>query len=169
MTWLPGKADRETAFEDFLSRHQKMVLRTAWRMLGRLEDAQDASQEIFLRAHRHFGRLQPGAETAWLYRVTLNVCYDMLRRRRAETGEIPELCSEPDQLDSLRREERKQALQRALLKLPEKERAAVVLREIEGLDTIEVAAILGTAEVTVRSQISVARGKLRRWLEGVRP
>ena len=149
-------------------RHQKMVMRTAWRMLGRLEDAQDASQEVFLRAHRNLGQVSSTTETAWVYRVTLNVCYDVLRRRRPESGEMPELPSDPDQWDAIHREQRKQALQRALMKLPEKQRAAVILREIEGLDTAEVAAILGSTEVTVRSQISTARAKLREWLEAVR-
>lgn len=169
MIWWAGKAEREAAFEEFLFRRQKMVLRTAWRMLGRVEDAQDASQEVFLKAYRFFGQIQPGTETAWLYRVTLNVCYDALRRRRIEVSEIPEPGAAPCQFVLLHEEERKQALQRALLRLPERERAAVVLREIEGLSTSEVASILGSTEVTVRSQISVARGKLRQWLEGVKP
>ena len=168
LSWLAGRADREAAFEEFLVRHQKLVLRTAWRMLGRLEDAQDAAQDVFLKAHKHFGEITDGTAAAWMYRVTLNVCYDALRRRRVEVDEFPELRSEADQLDSVEREQRKQALQRALMKLPEKERAAVVLREIEGLETSEVAAILGSTETTVRSQISAARGKLRGWLEGVR-
>lgn len=167
MSWLAGRADREAAFEAFLVQHQKLVFRTAWRMLGRLEDAQDAAQEVFLKAHRHFGHIREGTQTAWIYRVTLNACYDVLRRRRAEAGEFPELRTEARQLDLAVQEQRKQALQRALMKLGEKERAAVVLREIEGLDTREVAAILESTEVTVRSQISTARAKLRSWLEGM--
>ena len=60
--------------------HERMVLRTAYRLLGRWEDAQDAAQEVFLRLFRNTGRIE-GDPKAWLYRVTVNVCNDHYRRR----------------------------------------------------------------------------------------
>lgn len=63
--------------------------------------------------------------------------------------------------------DRKRLLERAIRRLPERERAVLVLREIEGLETAEVAEILGISEVTVRSQVSMAKSRLRGWLEGL--
>jgi RNA polymerase sigma-70 factor (ECF subfamily) len=60
---------------EFIDAHHQMVLRTAYRLLGRLEDAQDAAQEVFLRALKHQSSIGPEAN-AWLYRVTVNVCND---------------------------------------------------------------------------------------------
>jgi len=68
----------------------------------------------------------------------------------------------------LERDQRRQLVSEALKTLPEKERAAVILREIEGLETAEVAQILGSSEATVRSQVSMGKARLKRCLEGVR-
>lgn len=158
--------DDDRAFEDVFSRHERRVLRTAWRVMGSLEDAQDVAQEVFLKLHRHFNQVEPATVEAWLYRTTLNACFDGLRRRRpaepldAEPAVAPEI--------DLERDERRRLVAAALRTLPERERAAVVLREIEGLSTAEAAAALGTSEGTVRSQISLAKAKLRRWLENRR-
>jgi len=130
-------------------------------MLGSLEDAQDTAQEVWLKLHRHHERLDPATVESWLYRTTVNACYDALRRRRP-TGELLiEPAVEPD----VEREERRRLVTEGLKTLPERERAAVVLREIEGLSTAEVAAALGTSEVTVRSQVSMGKARLRKWLE----
>lgn len=158
--------DREAVFERLLRRHEQMVLRVAYRMLGNRDDAEDAAQEVFLRLHKHLESLDPeGGTASWLYRTAMNVCYDQIRRRHpveALEMDVPFVAS---QLSELLLEERRSLMQRALLSLPERERAAVVLREIEGLETAEVAAILGVTEVTVRSQVSMARTKLRAWME----
>jgi RNA polymerase sigma-70 factor (ECF subfamily) len=161
---------RAESFELLLARHQATVLRTAQRLLGCREDAEDAAQEVFLRLHRHWTsiRLEDGV-SSWLYRTTLNVCFDALRKRRPTVDVELEQAVEPDQFRALEQDERRALLSRALLKLPEKERAAVVLREIEGLETREVAAILGSSEETVRSQVSTGRARLKRILEGGRP
>jgi len=96
-----------------------------------------------------------------LYRVTVNLCLDRTRSPRP-SQELPELVSKERSAEgAVLLEEKKQSLMAALATLPAKERAAVVLREIEGLSTAEVAAALGSSEVTVRSQISKALVKLR--------
>jgi RNA polymerase sigma-70 factor (ECF subfamily) len=161
-------AGRTVTFESLLVRHQATVVRTAQRLLGHREDAEDAAQEVFLRLHKHWSsiRVEDGV-SSWLYRTTLNVCFDALRKRKFEPE--ADQAVEPDQFRALEREERRALLSRALLKLPDKERAAVVLREIEGLETREVAAILGSSEETVRSQVSTGRARLKRILEGGRP
>jgi RNA polymerase sigma-70 factor (ECF subfamily) len=156
------------AFEALMRQHERLVLGTALRLLGNLADAQDASQEVFLKLYRNLGKVDPTACAGWLYRVTVNVCHD-LRRRRPETApveeaaEVPEGGADPQQ--KLSETERRRALAMSLRRLPEKERAALVLRDLEGLSTEEVARALGSSEATVRSQISKARVKVKGFVE----
>jgi RNA polymerase sigma-70 factor (ECF subfamily) len=155
------------AFEAALARHERMVLGLAYRILGSSEEARDAAQEVFLRLHRNCARI-PGDEVGpWLYRVTMNVCFDLRRARRPAVAlEVIEMAGNeigPDR--AAEANQRRRMLLEEIDRLPERERAAVVLRELEGLDTAEVAGILGVTEVTVRSQISSARTKLKRALE----
>ena len=150
-------------FATLMAAHQQRVLRTAYRLLGRMEDAQDASQEVFLLLLKNLDIID-GDPQAWLYRVTVNVCNDQFRRR-LEVVDAPERTDpSPSAQRVLELDERKQLLMVGLGKLPERERAAVVLRDIEGLPTREVAAILGVEEVTVRTQISSARMKLANYV-----
>jgi RNA polymerase sigma-70 factor (ECF subfamily) len=154
-----GEADRQAAFKQLLEAHQQRVLRTAYRLLGRMDDAQDVAQEVFLRLLRNLDRIE-GQPQAWLYRVTVNICNDHYRRRAPVLELLERADPAPDPERTLALGERKRLLEDALRKLPERERAAVVLRDIEGLGTREVAQILGIEEVTVRSHISSARVKL---------
>jgi len=161
---LMGDIPRETtgSFDRVVRQREAQVLRTAFRILGNWADAEDVAQETFLRLHKH--RLtfsNDSAAAAWLYRVTVNLCFDRTRLKRPslELTDMPGLDRSAEGAVLL--EEKKQQLMAALATLPTKERAAVVLREIEGLSTGEVAAALGSSEVTVRSQISKAMVKLR--------
>ena len=144
--------------------HQQRVLRTAYRLLGRMEDAQDATQEVFLRLLRNLQRVDCDDPKAWLYRVTVNVCNDQHRRRRLVLEPVDRADPTPGALHTLEMEDRKRLLMQGLATLPERERQAVVLRDIEGLSTQEVAEILGVEEVTVRSQISKARIRLAEYV-----
>jgi len=161
---LMGEIPRETtlSFDQVLRQREAQVLRTAFRILGNWADAEDVAQEVFLRLHRHgIAFANDGATGAWLYRVTVNLCLDRARSRRPsqELSDVPSL--ERSAEAAVLIEEKKQRLMTALALLPAKERAAVVLREIEGLSTAEVAVALGSSEVTVRSQISKALVRLR--------
>lgn len=148
-----------------MTAHQQRVLRTAYRLLGRMEDAQDACQEVFLRLLRNLDTLD-GDPAAWLYRVTVNVCHDQ-HRRKLVAVELPDRADPGPGADRLLElDERKALLMAGLATLAERERAAVVLRDVEGLTTREVAAILGVEEVTVRSQICGARMKLAKFVRG---
>ena len=141
-----------------------MVLGVAFRLLGRMEDAQDAAQEVFLKYSQKRGQVR-GDPKPWLYRVTVNVCNDWFRKRTVNAAP-DENAADPstDALTAITMDERKRILAEALQTLGERERAAIVLRDIEGLSTQEVAKILGVEEVTVRSQISVARVKLAKYV-----
>lgn len=160
-------ATAQPNFDELMALHQQRVLRTAYRLLGRVEDAQDASQEVFLRLLRHWSSID-GDPAAWLYRVTVNVCNDQYRRKLkiVEAPERPDPAPRVDRV--LEMDERKALLMAGLERLTERERAAVVLRDIEGLTTREVAGILDVEEVTVRTQIHGARMKLAKFVRGAR-
>ncbi len=160
MTDTPAAVD--VSFEATVRRREAQVLRTAYRVLGNWADAEDVAQEVFVRLHRHgLNFATEAAMGAWIYRVTVNLCLDRARAARP-WHELPELrCQDPSAEAAVLREEQKRRLMAALATLPPRERAAVVLREIEGLSTAEVAAALGSAEGTVRSQVSKALEHLR--------
>lgn len=154
----------KTAFEALVIGHERLVLRTAWRLLGHREDAQDAAQEVFLRLYKNIRKLRDDTLLeAWLYRVTLNVCQD-LRRKRSSTKQLVDGGQAATPEHGIQLEQQTQAMTALIAELPDKERAALVLREIEGLSTREVAGILGSSEVTVRTQVSSARSKLKAWI-----
>jgi RNA polymerase sigma-70 factor (ECF subfamily) len=113
--------------------HERMVVGTAYRLLGRMEDAQDAAQEVFLRLLKHLDRID-GDPKPWLYRVTVNICNDHYRRR-VMTTEPDERTADPapDAERVLAMDDRKRLLMEGLQTLSKRERAAVVLRDIEGL------------------------------------
>ena len=152
------------SFDEIVRQRETCVLRTAFRILGNWADAEDVAQEVFLRLHRHGLVFETDAAFgSWMYRVTVNLCLDRARVRTARPSvEMPDLPSKELSAEALAiRDQGKQALMAALETLPPRERAAIVLREIEGLSTAEVAAIMGSAEATVRSQVAKARGRLR--------
>lgn len=163
-----SRADGKAVFEALMRRHERMVLATALGLLGNLADAQDAAQEVLLRLYRNLDRIdQTDSCAGWLYRVTVNVCRDMLRKRRPSAGleAADEVASEaPDPQRAAVLGEQREALQMLLRRLSEGERAAMVLRDLEGLSAAEAAAVLGTTEATVRSQSARARIKAREWV-----
>ena len=167
-----GRAQRgeHGAFDELIVRHQGRVLMTARRLLGSREDAQDAAQEVFLRLYRHLHRVDPKRPLLpLLYRMTVNVSHDMRRRRHGNsTVAVEDLAAASEALapgNLSARTEQKQLLAAALETLTPKERAALVLRDLEGLSTAEVANALRSSETTVRSQISSARVKIRKFLD----
>ncbi len=157
------------AFELLMRRYERLVLVTALRLAGNLPDAQDVSQEVFLKLYRNLRKVaSEDAIAGWLYRVTVNACHDLRRRRRPETsvedaGQLASGGADPHQ--ALTETERSRALELSLRMLPERERAALVLRDLEGLSTEEVARVLGSSEATVRSQVSKGRVKVKGFVE----
>lgn len=168
--WLAAaKAGDLDAFDRILVRHEAMVLRTSYRLLGNREDAQDAAQEVFLKLYRNLRRIdETRALAPWLYRVTVNECRDLRRRHReAPLEDAPEPVAHDQTTERIVREEQRAMVARSLRCLSPKERAAVVLRDIEGLPASEVAKAIGASEATVRSHLSAARWKLKRFAQGL--
>jgi RNA polymerase sigma-70 factor, ECF subfamily len=157
------------AFEMLMRQYERLVLVTALRLMGNLPDAQDVSQEVFLKLYRNLPKVDAAQSIAgWLYRVTVNAGRDLQRRKRPEWSvelaeDLPAGGMDPQQAAT--GAERRRVLEMSLRMLPEKERAALVLRDLEGLSTEEVARVLGSSEATVRSQISKARVKVRGFVE----
>ncbi len=168
-----AKAGDIAAFERILIRHERGVLRLALNLLRDAADAEDAAQEVFLRLHKHLRRFDDAREfEPWLYRVTVNACRDIGRQRAKRTSgaaELPAMAAPGPGPEALAgAAERRAILNAALGRLTEKERAALVLRDIQGLDTAEVARITSTTEATVRSHLSNARLKLREYVARMR-
>ena len=167
------------AFEQLMLATEHRVVSVAWRMLGNREDARDAAQEVYLRVFKHLARFREGEDfRGWLYRIAVNVCRDFARKRRAAGAEQldeTELDGEQGAFEISReggdaeglalRAQRLALVRRALDSLPAKERAALVLRDLEGLSTEEVARVLGSRPVTVRSQVSSARAKVKAYCD----
>ncbi|MEI9813019.1 MAG: RNA polymerase sigma factor [Acidobacteriota bacterium] len=162
---IPGSEPNEArpSFDALMAEHRPRVLRTAYRLLGRMEDAQDVCQEVFLRLLKHLDGLDAPPQ-AWLYRVTVNLCHDQFRRAKPVVEVVEYVDPAPGVDKVLEMSERKRLLAAGLGCLSERERTAIVLRDIEGLATREVAAILGVEEVTVRTQCASARAKLAKYV-----
>jgi RNA polymerase sigma-70 factor (ECF subfamily) len=158
------------AFEQLIVRYERRVFTLAMKLLGSRDDAQDAAQEVFLRVFKYIHRFDTRKPIEpWLMQVTVNVCRNIGRTRQRcwntfpESVE-PEMAVENPSRDphaGLAEEQRRQMLWKALERLPEKERLAVILRDINELETSEVARILGSSETTVRSQVSRARVRMK--------
>ena len=163
-----AKAGDVAAFERIVMLYERMVLRVAQRLLLDREIARDAAQEVFLRFHGKLGKFQEEKDLApWLYRITVNICHDLRRRSKPEVA--LELAPTPrnealDPEQSMELVQRQALVAAALKELSPREREAIVLRDLEGLSTAEVARVLRSSEGTVRSQISTGRVKIKKFV-----
>lgn len=161
------------AFEELVRAHEGFVYNLALRTLRSEPDAQDAAQEVFIKAWTSLGSFRGDSKlSVWLYRITGNVCTDMLRRRTPGTvsltmddgeGDGTELevaDSAPTPHEALEKKERTAALAKALEALPEDYRRAIMLREGGGMSYDEIASATGVDIGTVKSRIFRARKKL---------
>ena len=161
-------------FEDLVKANEKGVYNLALRMLGDSQDALDASQEAFFRAYRALASFRGDSKfSVWLYRLTSNVCLDMLRKRGRldelsltddEAGEfpLPDLRFDPQR--SLEKKELRRAVKRGMEKLSPEFREALALRDVEGLSYEEIGQVTGLEPGTVKSRIYRARRKLAAFL-----
>jgi RNA polymerase sigma-70 factor (ECF subfamily) len=160
-----------TAFAELVRRYEDRIYNLCRYLVRDPGDAQDAAQEVFLKAFRRFKDFRPDASLyTWLYRIAVNTCIDYRRRSRREASredvlsdDLPSAEPFPDQIYESK--EIAEAIQAALPKLREKLRAPIVLREIEGLTYEEIADVLHISVGTVKSRISRARDGLRNLLK----
>ena len=150
-----------SAFSELVRRHQDRLWAVALRTLGDREDAADALQEALLSAYRSAGSYRGEARvTTWLHRVVVNACLDRIRRNRVRaTVPMPE--QEPaDPRDRLADRETGMDIEAALAGLPDEQRAALVLVDVQGMGVEEAATVLGVPTGTVKSRCSRGRARL---------
>ncbi|RHA39648.1 RNA polymerase sigma factor SigE [Cellulomonas rhizosphaerae] len=161
------------SWEQIVREHSARVYRLAYRLTGNRHDAEDLTQETFVRVFRSLHTFQPGTFEGWMHRITTNLFLDQARRRqRIRMDAMGEEADRYPSVDQLAAPERAfehgnldHDIQRALDELPPEYRAAVVLCDIEGLSYEEIAVTLNIKLGTVRSRIHRARARLRVSLE----
>jgi len=161
------------AFDDLVRRHQDRVFAVCLRMLRDRDAALDAMQDTFVMLFRKADRYKAEAAfSTWLYRVTVNVCYDHLRRRRRrpidplpDTTELPDTRTE----DAYAAVEVRPAIEEALAGVSVEFRAAVVLVDLQGLSLETAADVLGVPIGTVKSRVFRGRRMLAEALGNLRP
>lgn len=170
------------AFEDLLGRYRRKVFGLAMGMVGNRDDAMDVMQDAFVRVYRHLGSFQGDSSFyTWVYRITMNLCIDHVRkaaRMRAAPYEDRLAHDQVDQGDfpilpvrhdvnpgkAARRHEVMEKLVRALNDLPPHHRAVIVMREFEGLTYEEMAQVMQVPKGTIMSRLFHARHKLQKAL-----
>ncbi len=158
------------AFSLIVESHQERLLRLCERMLGDADEARDAAQDVFLKAYRKVGDVQPqGQVYTWLYRIAVNHCLNKLRRRRLvrflrfesrPTG--PDAADSPifdppdpgaDPAEALEARQRWLATRKTIAKLPDNQKAVLILARFEGLSYRQIAEVLGITEGAVESRL----------------
>lgn len=170
------------AFEQLITGYEKMILSQAYHMLGNAWDARDAAQETLVKIYRNIHKCSdPRMFRSWVRTITNNTCIDELRRRRKRREESLSRVYETDdggekvwQFESnedgpektLLSAEKREAIAKAIDKLPPKYKALIVLRDINGLSYEELSEAVGLTMGTVKSRLSRARAKLQKLLAG---
>lgn len=161
-----------TAFATLVHRHRTRLWAVAVRTTGHPEEAADALQDALLKAHRSAASFRGDAQvTTWLHRIVVNACLDRLRREKARpTVPLPEHDSAHpvERSDPLGRRELAWEIDRALRTLPDDQRAALVLVDVEGYSVEQTAELLGIPTGTVKSRCSRGRAKLMPLLSHLR-
>ena len=154
----------ETALASLIARHRNRLVRTASNLLRDRHEAEDVSQEAFLKAFRELHKLRDDrAFSGFLYRICVRLCMDRLRLKRAELTEFDSV-----QPHSGGVVENRVVIEKLLAQLPPELKTTLVLREMEQLSYEEVAAVMNVPIGTVRSRLHTARERFRLlWIEAV--
>ena len=164
-------------FAAIVPMHAPAMLRVATALIGPA-DAEDAVQEAAMRAWQAWATLRnPDAARPWLLQITINVCRDFLKKRQSDTSRFVQFGDDQEEVtqsiatesadaeQSVIQTQQHELIAKAMTSLPFKERASIVLRDVEGFSTEEVAQIMNSSATTVRSQISSARKKIRTYCQ----
>ena len=167
---LQTQSGSPAAFETLIRNHQRMIHSLTFRMTGSLADAEDLAQETFIRAYEQIGSFRGTSKfSTWLYRIAVNTCLNW-RQSEARRFHFQTNCAEEisgqhaNGENSPAKNGACEQVQSALLKLPAKQRAAIVLTIYDGLNHAEAAHVLGCSETTISWRVFAARRKLKRWL-----
>lgn len=157
------------AFDLLVERYQRSVYRLCYRYVNNHQDANDMAQEAFLKAYRGIGRFRGDSSfSTWIYRIAVNTCLNFRASRKPTTDELPIGLADgtAGALDHLQRDEQARKVREAVTRLPEKQRATLILKIYEDLTHEEVAGILGASVGTVKANLFHALGNLRKLLGG---
>jgi RNA polymerase sigma-70 factor (ECF subfamily) len=174
------RVNDEAAFSEVVGRYKSKIYNYVYRMTGSSEDAEDLTQEVFIRMYTSIDSFRGQSSlNTWLFRIAGNLCIDRFRRAKnrtpaysldepvgdgAQAHEVADSTYEPHRL--LENVEMAEQIQKALTRLPEKLRATLLLHDIEGLPYEEIAQIVGCPLGTVKSRLFNARMQLRQQLSG---
>lgn len=170
------KGSRE-AFNELFTQYQSQVINIAYGMLSDREDASDAAQEVFVRVYKSIESFKEQSSfTTWLYRITTNICSDILRKRQknANVTSINQVIDEKKDLDikdeaptpeeNVELSEKLRVVREAISELREEYKVVITLCDMEGMSYDEIADILKIPSGTVKSRISRARNALKKKL-----
>jgi RNA polymerase sigma-70 factor (ECF subfamily) len=167
------------AFQALVERHRSMVYRVAYQFAGNHHDAEDITQEVFIKVYRSLDKFRQDAQlSSWMYRIVMNACIDH-RRRQTPAGAAPfneeaehRLLNTPEETpgpeDRAYAGELGQVLESEIGRLPDGQRIVFVMRHHQGLKLGEIADALGLAEGTVKRQLHAAVHRLRASLSRAR-
>lgn len=154
------------AFEILIERYKRAVYNTAYRMMGNREEAEDVSQEAFIRMYNSLSRYNPEYKfMTWAMKVTTNLCLDSLRKRKGEMLPIDEGFEIKDEKDTPEeeyiRKENQKLVQDAIMKLPDKYREFLILFHLRNLSYQEIIDITGESLTIVKNRLYRARQMLK--------
>jgi RNA polymerase sigma-70 factor (ECF subfamily) len=158
------RGERE-AFDLLVARYQRPIYRLCFRYVNNHEDANDLAQESFLKAWRGISRFRgDSAFSTWLYRIAVNTCLNFRSGRKPEAHELDERLVDPRPLAlaEVERDSQASRVREAVSRLPEKQRATLILKVFHELTHEEVAGILGSSVGTVKANLFHALANLRR-------
>lgn len=160
---MAGKGDA-AAFEQLALRHADRVFRMAWKWCGNRQDAEDVTQEVFMKLARKIHYFKPESRfTTWLYQVTLNEARDFFRREKRRLKHESDYAADQPRHANTDGAQEERKLADMLHRLPDGEKEAVLLVVCDGMSHRDAALVLGCAEKTVTWRVFSAKKKLTEW------
>ena len=173
------KSGDQAAFNDLVKQHQDFVLNVCFRFLGNREDAQDATQEVFIKVYFAMQQYAPNAKiSTWIYRIAVNYClnykrsqkrkkqffsFSTLQKEKENVEMVADTNNDPEQ--NLHDAEKQKLVQQALAKLNDEQRTAIILHRYQGQSYKEIAEIMQTTTSSVESRIFRAKQQLAKYLK----
>lgn len=172
------KAGDNRAFELIVKKYQNQVANLVYMVMGRRNDVEDITQEIFIKVYKSISKFEPRVSLfGWIYRITINLCIDRMRKEKFKRLLSLDFLTEDiiykrkdnlsdDPLKSILRNEKKNIVYNALQHLSPEYRAVLTLREYQDLSYSEIAEVLGLTVEAVKSRIFRARKEMKKLLDG---